>query len=109
MGRKLSRVFALLFWLLIPIAHIHAQTQAAMNAQARSDFAQADAQLNKTYEALLTKLPDAESKQKLRETGSRIAMTARSFTFRFSRQLKRSAAVFSSFAMPPRLEGIQVR
>src|SRR5437870_3936514 len=31
-------------------------------------------------------------------------MTARSFTFRFSRQLKRSAAVFSSFAMSPRLE-----
>src|SRR6266498_4682036 len=68
MGRKLSRVFALLFWLLIPIAHIHAQTQAAMNAQARSDFARADAELNKTYQEVLAKLPAAESKQKLRET-----------------------------------------
>ncbi len=66
MGRKLSRVFALLFWLLIPIAHIHAQTQAAMNAQARSDFARADAELNKTYQEVLAKLPTVET-QKLKE------------------------------------------
>jgi uncharacterized protein YecT (DUF1311 family) len=59
---------ALLIWLLIPVAEIHAQTQAAMNAQARAGFVQADAELNKTYEALLTKLPDAESKQKLKES-----------------------------------------
>jgi len=39
-----------------------------MNAQARTEFEQADAELNKTYEALLTKLPDAESKQKLKES-----------------------------------------
>jgi hypothetical protein len=58
---------ALLIWLLIPVAEIHAQTQAAMNAQARAGFVQADAELNKTYEALLTKRPDAESKQKLRK------------------------------------------
>jgi hypothetical protein len=58
---------ALLIWLLIPVAEIHAQTQAAMNGQARAGFVQADAELNKTYEALLTKLPDAESKQKLRK------------------------------------------
>src|SRR6266508_3163657 len=46
---------------------IHAQTQAAMNAQARAEFEQADAELNKTYQAVLKKLPDAESKQKLKE------------------------------------------
>jgi uncharacterized protein YecT (DUF1311 family) len=54
--------------LLIPVAHVHGQTQAAINAQARAEFVQADAELNKTYEALLTKLPDAGSKQKLKES-----------------------------------------
>ena len=54
--------------LVIPIAQIHAQTQAAMNAQARAQFEKADGELNKTYEALLTKLPDAASKQKLKES-----------------------------------------
>jgi uncharacterized protein YecT (DUF1311 family) len=54
--------------LLISIMPIHGQTEAAMNAQARTDFARADADLNKTYQAVLTKLRDAESKQKLRET-----------------------------------------
>jgi uncharacterized protein YecT (DUF1311 family) len=39
-----------------------------MNAQARAEFAQADAELNKIYEALLAKLPDAGSKQKLKES-----------------------------------------
>jgi uncharacterized protein YecT (DUF1311 family) len=39
-----------------------------MNAQARTEFEQADAELNKTYEALLAKLPDAEGKQKLKES-----------------------------------------
>jgi uncharacterized protein YecT (DUF1311 family)/sugar lactone lactonase YvrE len=57
---------ALLVSLLVPFAHIHARTQAAMNAEARADFAKADAELNKTYGALLTKLPDAESKEKLK-------------------------------------------
>jgi uncharacterized protein YecT (DUF1311 family) len=38
-----------------------------MNAQIRADFARADAELNKTYKAILTKLPDAESKQKLKD------------------------------------------
>jgi uncharacterized protein YecT (DUF1311 family) len=37
-------------------------------AGARGVCAQADAELNKTYEALLTKLPGAESKQKLKES-----------------------------------------
>jgi len=53
-----------------------------MNAQARADFEQADAQLNKTYQSVLAKLRDAESKQKLKETqrawiASRDAETAR--------------------------------
>ena len=39
-----------------------------MNAQARTEFAQADAELNKTYEALLKKLPDAEGKEKLKQS-----------------------------------------
>jgi uncharacterized protein YecT (DUF1311 family) len=37
------------------ISRIHAQTQAAMNAQARAEFEKVDAELNKTYEALLKK------------------------------------------------------
>jgi uncharacterized protein YecT (DUF1311 family) len=52
--------------LIIPVARIHAQTQAAMNAQARAEFVQADAELNKTYQTVLAKLPTAEE-QKLRE------------------------------------------
>jgi uncharacterized protein YecT (DUF1311 family) len=47
---------------------MHAQTQAAMNAQARAEFERADADLNKTYEALLAKLPDAETKEKLKQS-----------------------------------------
>src|SRR6478735_9958125 len=58
---------ALLIWLLIPVAQIHAQTQASMNAEARADFQRADADLNKTYQSVLEKLPTVESKQKLRE------------------------------------------
>jgi len=59
-------VAAILASLLIP--QIHAQTQAAMNAQARAEFQQADAELNKTHQAVLKKLPAAESKQQLKET-----------------------------------------
>ena len=50
------------------LSSVHAQTQAAMNAQARADFAQADAELNRTYQALLGKLRDAKSKQELKQT-----------------------------------------
>jgi uncharacterized protein YecT (DUF1311 family) len=50
------------------VAQIHTQTQAAMNAQAPPEFVQADAELNKTYEALLTKLPDVGSKDKLKQS-----------------------------------------
>jgi uncharacterized protein YecT (DUF1311 family) len=49
------------------VTQINAQTQAEMNATAREHFARADADLNKTYQAVLKKLPDAESKQKLKE------------------------------------------
>jgi uncharacterized protein YecT (DUF1311 family) len=66
--RVFPQCAALLISLLIPVAQISAQTQAAMNAQARAQFEKADAELNKTYEALLTKLPDAASKQKLKES-----------------------------------------
>jgi len=52
--------------LLIVAAHASAQTQTAMNAQARADFKRADAELNKTYQSVLAKLPTAE-KQKLKE------------------------------------------
>ena len=65
---NLSRGAALLVSLVISAADIYAQTQAAMNAKARADFKKADAELNKTYETLLAKLPDAESKQKLKES-----------------------------------------
>src|SRR6266542_5661892 len=70
----LVKCAALLIWLLIPVAQIH--------AEARADFKQADAELNKTYQALLAKLPDAASKQKLKEKQrawitSRDAETAR--------------------------------
>ena len=65
--RLFLRCAALLIWLVIPVAHTHAQTQAAMNAQAGAEFQRADADLNRTYQAVLTKLPTVESKQKLRE------------------------------------------
>jgi uncharacterized protein YecT (DUF1311 family) len=65
--RKARRA-ALLVLLLVSVTQIQAQTQAAMNAQARADFERADAELNKTYETLLTKLPDAEGKEKLKES-----------------------------------------
>ncbi len=66
--RVFPQCAALLISLLIPVAQMNAQTQAAMNAQARAEFEQADVELNKTYEAVLKKLPDAESKQKLKES-----------------------------------------
>jgi uncharacterized protein YecT (DUF1311 family) len=71
MNWRVERLFpqcaALLISLFVSVAYIHGQTQAAMNAQARTDFARADADLNKTYQAVLAKLRDAASKQELRE------------------------------------------
>ena len=66
--RVIGVVTALLIPLFIPVAQSYAQTQAAMNAQARAEFVKVDAELNRTYEALLAKLPDAGSKQKLKES-----------------------------------------
>jgi uncharacterized protein YecT (DUF1311 family) len=66
--RVFPQCAALLISLLIPVAQMNAQTQAAMNAEARADFKRADAELNKTYEAVLKKLPDDESKQKLKQS-----------------------------------------
>ena len=62
-----SVLVTLLVSFLVPVAPIYAETQAEMNATAREDFARADADLNKTYQAALKKLPDAGSKQKLKE------------------------------------------
>src|SRR6266571_2305883 len=80
--RVFPQCASLLISLLIPLTQIHAQTQSAMNAQARAEFQRADADLNKTYQSVLAKLPTVESKQKLREeqrawVGSRDAEAAR--------------------------------
>jgi uncharacterized protein YecT (DUF1311 family) len=53
--------------LFVSLAPLHAQTQSAMNAQARAEFRRADVDLNKTYQSVLAKLPTVEGKQKLRE------------------------------------------
>jgi uncharacterized protein YecT (DUF1311 family) len=60
------RCSAPLISLLIPVAQIHAQTQAAINSQARTEFLPADAELNKTYETLLANLPDDKSREMLK-------------------------------------------
>jgi hypothetical protein len=52
---RVISVAAFLFPLLIPVGQIQAQTQAGMSAQAGAEFQQADAELNKIYEALLAK------------------------------------------------------
>lgn len=53
--RKVRRA-ALLVSLLVFVTQIQAQTQVATNAQARAEFLKADAEFNKTYEALSNKL-----------------------------------------------------
>jgi uncharacterized protein YecT (DUF1311 family) len=68
MHRLFLQCTALIILLFGAVRDVHAQTEAAMNAQARAEFEKADADLNKTYQAVLAKLPDTESKQKLRET-----------------------------------------
>ena len=50
-----------------PTSHANAWSQPEINRQAAKEFERADTELNKTYEALLRKLPDAESKQKVKE------------------------------------------
>jgi uncharacterized protein YecT (DUF1311 family) len=54
--------------LAFPTSHANAQSQAEMNRQAANDFENVDAELNSTYAALMAKLPDAESKRKLKES-----------------------------------------
>jgi uncharacterized protein YecT (DUF1311 family) len=51
-----------------PTSHANAQSQAEMNHPAAKDFERVDAGLNSTYVALMAKLPDAESKRKLKES-----------------------------------------
>ncbi len=51
-----------------PTSDANAQSQAKMNRQAAKDFQKVDAKLNSTYAALTAKLPDAESKRKLKES-----------------------------------------
>ena len=66
--RLFARRAAVILSLFISVMHVQAQTQATMNAQARAEFKRAESERNKTYEALLTKLSDTESKQKLKES-----------------------------------------
>jgi len=66
--RLFARRAAVILSLCISVMRVQAQTQAGMNAQARAEFERADSERNKTYEALLTKLSDTESKQKLKES-----------------------------------------
>jgi Uncharacterized protein conserved in bacteria len=67
-NRLFARCASLLLSLFVALAHIQAQTQAAMNAQGGAEFERADAELNKTYEALLKKLPDEQGKEKLKQS-----------------------------------------
>jgi uncharacterized protein YecT (DUF1311 family) len=52
----------------LPTSHANAQSQAEMNRQAAKDFEKVDAELNRTYAALMAKVPDAEGKRKLKES-----------------------------------------
>ena len=67
-----QHVISLALLIAVPVAfptsHANAQSQAEMNHQAAKDFHKADAELNSTYAALMAKLPDAESKRKLKES-----------------------------------------
>jgi uncharacterized protein YecT (DUF1311 family) len=58
----------ILLLLVVPVVLLQAQTQSQMNAQARAEFERADTVLNKTCKALLARLPDAASKQKLQDS-----------------------------------------
>ena len=64
----ISLVLLIAALVALPTSHANAQTQAEMNRQAAKDFKKADTELNSTYAALMAKLPDAESKRKLKES-----------------------------------------
>jgi len=70
MRRLFLRCAAVLVWLFISLPHAYTQTQAEMNAEARTDFNRDDAELNKTYQSVFAKLPNGE-KQKLKEAQRR--------------------------------------
>jgi uncharacterized protein YecT (DUF1311 family) len=91
---------SLLVLVLVPIAQMHAQTQAAMNAQARAEFVKADAELNRTYEALLTKLPDVEGKQKPKES-QRAWLALRGAEAAFAADQARGGSIAPSLATKP--------
>jgi uncharacterized protein YecT (DUF1311 family) len=59
------RTILFLLTLLLPLAQTHAQSQAEMNREAASSFQKADAQLNKVYAQVMTKL-DEEGQAKLK-------------------------------------------
>ena len=71
------------------VASLEAQTQAEINATARADFAKADVDLNKTYQAVLVKLPPNE-KQKLKD--AQRAWVARAMQKRRVRRRRPKAA-----------------
>jgi uncharacterized protein YecT (DUF1311 family) len=48
--------------------HANGQSQAEMNRTAAKDFEKADAELNRTYATLVAKVPDAEGKEKLKQS-----------------------------------------
>jgi uncharacterized protein YecT (DUF1311 family) len=64
----ISLVLLIAALVAFPTSHANAQSQAEMNRQAAKDSEKADAELNTTYAALMAKLPDAESKRKLKES-----------------------------------------
>ena len=76
---------------IVPLALLSAQTQSEMNAQARWEFERADAELHKTYDALLARLSDAESKRKL-EASQRAWITFRDAQAAFEADQVRSGS-----------------
>ena len=58
----------LLIGVLVALLTSHANGQESSRDEPRSGKHKADAELNSTYAALLAKLPDAESKRKLKES-----------------------------------------
>jgi uncharacterized protein YecT (DUF1311 family) len=59
------RSILLLLTLILPLAQVHAQSQAEMNREAAAAFQKADAQLNKVYAQVVAKL-DEEGQAKLK-------------------------------------------
>jgi uncharacterized protein YecT (DUF1311 family) len=49
-------------------SHANGQSQAEMNRTAAKDFEKADAELNRTCATLMAKIPDAEGKEKLKQS-----------------------------------------